>query len=81
MADSPARPFPFPAPTPAEAAALAVAAAYLARAGTMTASLLLGQWSPPETAALLAALRDNLLAGAAICDGFRDLPPNRARPG
>ena len=73
--------FPFPAPTPAEAEALAVAAAYLSRAGTRTASILLGQWSPPEVAALFESLRDQMLAGAALCDGLLDLPSERARAG
>ncbi len=59
-------------PDAAEAAALARAAAYLARAGTHVASLLLAS---PADGALLAALRDELLAGAAICDGVLDLVP------
>ena len=79
MADPLARPFPFPAPTPAEAAALALAAAYLSRAGTHAASALLVQWSPPEAAALFESLRDQMLAGAALCDGLLDLAPDRAR--
>ena len=70
-----------PAPTAAEAEALAVAAAYLHRAGTQTASVLLGQWSPPEVAALFEAMRDQMLAGAALCDGLLDLPTDRARAG
>lgn len=62
-----------PPPEPAEAAALAVAARYLGRAGTQAASRLLDDRSVPGDAALLAALRDQLLAGAALCDGVLDL--------
>ncbi len=64
---------PFAPPDPAEAAALAHAAAYLARAGTQAASRLL---AAPADAALLGALRDELLAGAALCDGLLDLLPD-----
>jgi hypothetical protein len=67
---------PIPAPTAAEAEALRLAAAYLNRAGTRTASLLLAQWSPPAVAAPLESLRDSLLAGAALCDGLLDLAPD-----
>ena len=81
MADPIARSFPFPAPTAAEADALAVAAAYLSRAGTHAASALLARWPPPEVAALVESLRDNLLAGAALCDGLLDLAPDRAPAG
>ena len=63
---------PFSPPDPLEAAALARASAYLARAGTQAASLLL---AAPAQAALLAALRDELLSGAAICDSMLDLVP------
>ncbi len=59
-------------PDAGEAAALARAAAYLARAGTQVASLLL---VAPADGALLTALRDELLGGAATCDGVLDLVP------
>ena len=72
---------PVPAPTPAEAEALALAAAYLHRAGTQAATVLLAQWSRPDVAALFEALRDQLLAGAALCDGLLDLSADRARAG
>ena len=72
---------PVPVPTPAEAEALAVAASYLHRAGTQAATALLAQWSPPDAAALLEALRDQLLAGAALCDGLLDRPADRAGAG
>jgi hypothetical protein len=65
--------FPPPArPTPAEADALARAAAYLGRAGTAVASHLLGADAAAGDAALAAALRDQLLAGAALCHGLLD---------
>ena len=71
---------PVPAPTPAEAEALALAAAYLHRAGTQAATVLLAQWSRPDVAALFEALRDQLLAGAALCDGLLDPADRRAGP-
>ena len=64
---------PFPPPTPAEVAALANAACYLKRAGTGAASRLLAGWMAPDQIALLEALRDQFLAGAALCDGLLDL--------
>ena len=79
MADPLVPSFPFPAPTAVEAAALAVAAAYLHRTDTRTASILLGQSSPPDVAALVELLRDQMPAGAALCDGLLDLPPDRDR--
>ncbi len=72
---------PVPTPTPVEAEALAVAAAYLHRAGTQAATILLGQWSPPDVAVLFGALRDQLLGGAALCDGLLDLPTDHAPAG
>ena len=62
-----------PPSTPAEAADLAAAASFLARAGTKAATRLLDERSVPGDAALLAALRDQLLAGAALCAGVLDL--------
>ena len=75
-------PFPFPVlpPTASEVAALSVAAAYFARAGTQVASRLLDGSDGSGGAALLGALRDNLLAGAALCDGVLDLVAEQ-RPG
>lgn len=64
------RTFPFAPPDSADAAALARAAAYLTRAGTETASQLL---AARADAVLLTAVRDELLAGAALCDGLLDL--------
>ncbi|MDP9473039.1 MAG: hypothetical protein M3Q71_20645 [Chloroflexota bacterium] len=61
---------PFMPPDAAEAVALARAAAYLSRAGTQAASHLL---AASAEAALLVAVRDELLAGAALCDGLLDL--------
>ena len=55
-------------PSDAEAAALAVVVAYLTRAGTQAASRLLVTRPDPNEAALLAGLRDQMLAGAALCD-------------
>ena len=66
-------PFPVPSPSAAEAAALAAAARYLDRAGTRVASRLFGDSADPGEAALLGALRDQLLAGAALCEGLLDL--------
>lgn len=60
-------------PTIAEAAALAVAAAYLNRAGTHAASLLLGHAPTAPDGPLLEAVRDQLLGGAALCDGLLDV--------
>jgi hypothetical protein len=59
-------------PTPTEAVALAGAAAYLNRAGTAVASRLLGADDTDSNAALAAALRDQFLAGAALCHGLLD---------
>jgi hypothetical protein len=70
-----------PEPSAAEAAALAVAAAYLARAGTTAATLLLGPGAGLGHPELFAAVRDQLLAGAALCSGIlRLLPPVDDRP-
>lgn len=55
-----------------EVAALVSVAAYLHRAGTVAATQLLAQPTTAE-APLLTALRDQLLAGAALCDGLLDL--------
>ena len=71
------RSFPVLPPSAAEAAALSVAAGYLARAGTRTASLLLGGRVVGGDAALLEALRDSLLGSAALCDGLLDLADQR----
>ena len=65
--------FPLVTPSHVEADALAVVAGYLQRAGTQTATLLLGNRAAFEDAALLESLRDNLLASAALCDGLLDL--------
>ncbi len=67
---------PVPAPTAAEADALAVVAAYLSRAGTTASTLLLAHGRDAGHPTLLAALKDQLLAGAALCDGLLDLVPD-----
>ena len=72
MPDHTASFFPFPPPDPSERAALAIAAAYLARAGTTTATRLLGV-PAGDTTGLWASLQDQMLAGAALCDGLVDL--------
>jgi len=64
------RTLPFAPSDPDDAAALAHAAAYLTRAGTEAATWLL---SAHADAVLLIAVRDELLAGAALCDGLLDL--------
>ena len=79
MASSGRSLLPFAPPTPMEAVALARAAAYLGRAGTEAASRLLGTWAVPDEAALLETLRDQLLAGAALCDGLLDLAADAGR--
>ena len=71
-------PFPVPPPSAAEAAALAAAARFLGRSGTRVASRLLGGDTDPGEAALLGALRDQLLAGAALCEGLLDLAADAA---
>ncbi|HEY7034082.1 MAG TPA: hypothetical protein VH482_22280 [Thermomicrobiales bacterium] len=63
-------PSPVPLPSPTERAALAVAARYLARAGTATATQLLG--GADADATLAAILRDQFEAGAALCRGLLD---------
>ena len=73
MPDPASRSLPIPPPTPAEAAALASAACYLKRAGTEAASRLLVTGPASSQTALFEALRDQLLAGAALCDGLIDL--------
>ena len=70
---------PFRPPDADEAAALARSAAYLARAGAEAASRLLGAAGSDPRDALWAAVRDELLAGAALCEGLLDLP-GAARP-
>ena len=60
-------------PTAAEATALALAAAYLNRAGTHAASLLLDHVLTDHDDPLLEAVRDQLLSGAALCDGHLDV--------
>lgn len=70
-------PILFPPPSDAEAAALAVVVGDLTRAGTQAASRLLATQPDPDDAALLCGLRDQLLAGAALCDGLRDLAADR----
>lgn len=59
--------FPAIAPTAAEAAALRQAARYLERAGTASASQLIGSLAADEEILLGFTLRDNLLSGAALC--------------
>jgi hypothetical protein len=68
---------PLARPTPVEADALARTAAYLSRAGTAVASHLLGADDTAGEAALAAALRDQLLAGAALCDGLLEAGDGR----
>ncbi len=71
-----------PEPSPAEAAALGLVAGYLARAGTTAATLLLADPADLGHPALFSALRDRLLAGAALCAGLLDLladPPDGGR--
>ncbi len=80
----PAFPLPLlPEPSPVEAAALVVAAAYLGRAGTTESTLLLDHRADLAHPELIAALWDQLLAGAALCDGLLDLLPqaDHRRPG
>jgi len=62
-----------------ERQALALAAQYLRRTSTTIASQLIRweQWSVPPI--LLQALRDNLLAGAELCDGLIDLDDSSPR--
>ena len=67
---TPSLAFPVRPPSTAEAAALAVVARYFGRAGTQAATLLLGDAVDPKEAALLGDLRDQLLAGAALCEGL-----------
>jgi hypothetical protein len=64
---------PHARPTPAEAMALAGAALYLDRAGIALASLLLGRDDAAADAELAVTMRDQLLAGAALCRGLLDL--------
>jgi hypothetical protein len=58
--------------------ALAGAALYLDRAGIALASQLLGQDVAGGDAALAATLRDQFLAGAALCRGLLDLGTSRS---
>ena len=81
MAELSPSPFPVVPPTASEVAALSVAAAYFARAGTQAASCLLDGADGSGGAALLGALRDNLLAGAALCDGVLGLAAERPGTG
>ena len=55
-------------PSPSGAAALA--AAYLDRAGTHAASRFLGEAVAPSDGVVLEAVRDQLVSGAALCDGL-----------
>lgn len=59
--------WPIAPPDERECVALVVAARYLDRAGTTAASRLLGESLDWGERALLEALRDSLLAGAALC--------------
>jgi hypothetical protein len=68
---------PLARPTPVETDALARTAAYLSRAGTAVASHLLGADTVTGNAALAAALRDQLLAGAALCHGLLEAGEGR----
>jgi hypothetical protein len=70
MRRRPAYPSPVPLPSPSERAALAVTARYLARAGSATATHLLG--GADVDATLAAILRDQFEAGAALCRGLLD---------
>lgn len=63
---------PLAPPRREEVAALVSVAAYLHRAGTVAATQLLDH-PTADQASLLTALRDQLLAGAALCDGLLDL--------
>ena len=62
----------FPPPDPTERAALTIAAAYFARAGTTTATRLLGG-PAGDAAGLWATLQEQMLSGAALCHGLVDL--------
>jgi hypothetical protein len=77
-------PFPqtvlFAPPDADEAAALAMAARDLSRAGTAAGSRLLGLRVDPGEAALAEAVRDSLLAGAALCVGLLDHVPQQRVP-
>lgn len=77
MATPSSPPILFAPPSAAEAAALAADGGYLTRAGTQAASRLLATRSDPYEAALLAGLCDQMLAGAALCDGLLDLASER----
>ena len=81
MATPSCPPILFAPSSDAEAAALAVVVAYLTRAGTQAASRLLVARPNPNEAALLAGVRDQLLAGAALCDGLLDLAADRPGAG
>ena len=64
---------PVPSPTPREADALAAASRYLARAAAAVGTRQLSPLLPPREAVLLDALHDQILAGAALCDGMLEL--------
>jgi hypothetical protein len=77
MATTASPPIHFAPPSDAEATALAVVAGSLTRAGTQSSSHLLATRSNPNECTLLAGLRDQMLAGAAVCDGQLDLTLER----
>jgi hypothetical protein len=64
---------PIPLPTDDEAAALDVARAYLRRAGTHTATHLLGFPPMSKFTTDVAEFSNMLLTSAALCEGLLDL--------
>jgi hypothetical protein len=81
MATPSSPPILFAPPSDAEAAALAVVVGYLTRAGTQAASRLLVTRIDPNERALISGLRDQMLAGAALCDGLLDLTGDQSGTG
>ena len=66
----------FRPPAADEAAALAVAARYLSHAGSAASTHLLGRQLDAGDLTLPEAVRDSLLAGAALCAGLLNADTN-----
>lgn len=62
-----------PLPSRVELAALEESARYFRRAGAQTGALLLLLQGRGDAEPMLEALRDNMLTGAALCEGMLEL--------
>ena len=70
----------FPPPNDSQAAALEIVSEYLNLAGIQIASFLLGCPPLDRNTATLAEFSDQMLQGAALCEGLLELTDRQQRP-